>query len=404
MDSITPKQAGFSPLRLQHLDAALQRYVDEGRIAGMVALIARHGRTIHQVCLGSMDVEAHKPMQHDTIFRIASMAKPITAVAVMMLCEQGLLDLDDPIADYIPAFRDTPVYAETLPGLAVTGREAEITLRHLLTHTSGICLGADQSSPLDALYCETVDRLRNTPGTTNQTAIQELAKLPLAFQPGSGWRYGLSFEVLAALVEIVSGEWFDMFLKRRILEPLRMEDTGHIVPRENAARLAALYGTSEMGERKLIEAPANSPHVLPPSFQYESGTAWLPGGGMMVSTISDYARFVHMLLNGGSLDETRLLDPKTVQRMTTNLLPDSLLPFAPEHRGYGHGLGVRVRLDAADGTGSIGEFTGDGGHGTYFWADPKEGLLGLLMIQLNPNPSSVHGEFRTLTYQALEPH
>jgi CubicO group peptidase (beta-lactamase class C family) len=405
MNSITPEQAGFSPARLRRLDAVMQRYVDRGQLAGAIALIARHGQAVHLECFGMRDVEAGQPMRPDAIFRIASMAKPITAVAAMVLYEKGLYQLDDPIADYIPAFRDTPVYVGDMPsGFAVTDRKGEITIRHLLTHTSGICLGADRGSPLDALYYDAVEELKRTPGVTNQSAVQKLAELPLAFQPGSGWRYGLSFEVLAALIEIVSGEWFDVFLKGRIFEPLGMKDTGHIVPGEKVEWLTALYGATEGGGLELIEAPANSMHVLPPDFEYQPGTVWLSGGGVMVSTVSDYARFVQMLLNGGTLEGTRLLSPKTVELMTANHLPGALLPFDAGHRGYGHGLGVRVRMDVAQPgvLGSVGEFTGAGGHGTFFWADPKEDLMGLLMLQLDPNPYPLHKQFQVLTYQAME--
>jgi CubicO group peptidase (beta-lactamase class C family) len=408
MEVIHPTEAGLSTARLADTDSLIQSYVDRGQIAGAIVLIARHGQVAHLRCYGLRDVEAGQPMCPDTLFRIASMAKPITAVATMMLYEEGLLGLDDPIADYLPAFKDTPVYAGNSPsGPVLIAREREITVRHLLTHASGICLGADRDDALDALYFDAVERLKRAPGTTNQSAAQALAQLPLAFQPGTGWRYGLSFEVLAALIEVVSGQWFDVFLRQRIFQPLGMEDTGHIVPREKAPRLAALYGASPAGGLDLLESPAHSVHVLPPDFEFASGKHWLSGGGMMVSTVADYARFGRpllcsgMLLNGGALEGTRLLRPETVALMTRNHVPDALLPLEGGHAGHGHGLGVQVVLEDRAGDAHAGAFAGSGGHGTYFWADPRAGLLGLLMLQLDPIPTPIHDAFRWSTYRAL---
>jgi CubicO group peptidase (beta-lactamase class C family) len=404
MEVIHPQEAGPSAARLADVDTLIQSYVDRGQIAGAIATIARHGQVAHLRCYGLRDVEAGQPMRADTLFRVASMAKPITAVATMMLYEEGLLGLDDPIADYLPAFRETPVYVGPSPsGPVVTAREREITVRHLLTHTSGICLGVDRNSPLDALYYDAVEGLKRRPDATNQSAAQALAQLPLAFQPGTGWRYGLSFEVLAALIEVVSGEWFDVFLRQHIFEPLGMEDTGHIVPRAKAHQLAALYGASPSGGLDLLEAPAHSVHVLPPDFEFASGRHWLSGGGMMVSTVADYARLGQMLLNGGALEGTRLLRPETVALMARNHLPDALLPLEGGHAGYGHGLGVWVMLEGRAGDAYAGAFTGSGGHGTYFWADPQADLLGLLMLQLNPLPTQIHDAFRRQTYRALQP-
>jgi CubicO group peptidase (beta-lactamase class C family) len=401
MEVIHPKEAGLSTARLADTDALVQGYVDCGQIAGAIALIARHGQVAHLRCYGLRDVEAGQPMRPDTLFRIASMAKPITAVATMMLYEKGLLGLDDPIAGYLPAFKNTPVYAGGSPsGPVLIAREREITVRHLLTHTSGICLGADRNSPLDALYHDAVEGLKRRPGTTNQSAAQALAQLPLAFQPGTGWRYGLSFEVLAALIEVVAGEWFDVFLRQRIFQPLGMEDTGHLVPLEKASRLSALYGASPAGGLDLLESPAHSVHVLPPDFEFASGKYWLSGGGMMVSTGVDYARLAQMLLNGGALEGTRLLRPETVALMARNHLPDALLSLKGGHAGHGHGLGVRVALEDRAADACAGAFTGSGGHGTYFWADPRAGLLGLLMLQLDPIPTAIHDAFRRSTYRA----
>jgi CubicO group peptidase (beta-lactamase class C family) len=381
----------------------MQRCVDEGYAPGLLTLLARHGRVVHLGCFGLMDIEAGKPMQPNAIFRIASMAKPVTAVAVMMLCEEGLFRLDDPISAYLPEFAETRVAVRAMPpGFELDVPQQEITIRHLLTHTSGMCLGLVRDEPVEALWCDAVSALVRTPGVTLRQAARELARLPLAHQPGTAYRYGLSFEVLACLVEIVSGEWFDLFLRHHIFEPLGMKDTGYEVPPEKTHRLAALYAPVEGGGFRLLEAPASSPHVV--FAGYEPGTVWTSGGGQMLSTAADYARLTQMLLNGGELDGQRWLHPETVALMTSNCLPETLPPFGGMHAGYGHGLGLRVLLDvaAAGGVGSVGEFTGDGGHGTCFWADPAEELVGLLMLQLRPNPlREIRQKFRSLAYQAV---
>jgi CubicO group peptidase (beta-lactamase class C family) len=261
-------------------------------------------------------------------------------------------------------------------------------------------LGAGDGSAIEALYTQRVDELKQR-GVTLRQAVEGLAELPLAHQPGSAWTYGLSYEVLSCLVEVLSGDWFDVFLRERLYEPLGMTDTSYLVAPGSKDRLAALYQPTANGNIDVVETSDDSPHVLPPGFTYESGTGWTSGSGMLVSTAMDYARFATMLLNGGELEGVRLLSPKTVQMMTFNHLPAGMVPFA--HVGYGHGLGVRVLMDVAQSgaLGSPGTFAGDGGHGTFFWADPEEELIGLCMIQLSHSPYPLFQQLQTLTYQAL---
>ena len=329
------------------------------------------------------------------------MTKPITATALMLLYEEGLFQLDDPIAEFIPAFKDAMVFVKEIQiGYETEPAVRPITIRDLFTHTSGIGLGAGDSSPIEVLYTQKIDELKRR-GVTLQQAIEGLAELPLAHQPGSAWTYGLSYEVLARLVEVLSGKWFDVFLRERLFKPLGMSDTFYLVAPGNENRLAVLYNATEAGRIEVAETSAHSPHVLPPDFLYQSGTAWTSGSGMMVSTTMDYARFVQMLLNEGKMEGTYFLSSKTIQMMTFNHLPPRIIPFS--QIGYGHGLGVRVLVDIAQSgvLGSKGTFMGDGGHGTFFWADPQEELMCLFMIQLNDNPYPFFKQLQILTYQAL---
>lgn len=330
------------------------------------------------------------------------MTKPITAVAVLLLQNEGHFGLDDPIAQFIPEFAQAPVFIGSDDGaLQFVDREREITVRHLLTHTSGICLGAGGDEAVEVLWTEAIGEMMATPGVTLQSAVRTLAALPLASQPGTAWRYGLSFEALAALVEVVSGQWYDQFLQERVFEPLGMADTGYVIQPQNADRLSALYASDAKGGLTLLGAPAESPHVL--FHGYESGSGWTTGGDGLVSTAADYGRFLQMLLNRGELDGVRLLMPETVAQMTVNQLLPQVLHAAALEPGYGQGLAVRTLLDStlAGHVGSVGEFAHTGGHGTYFWVDPMQELIGLLMVQLNPVPVDLHQQFRALTYRGF---
>ena len=396
MKTVRPEQVGCSSARLDRIDRVMQRYVDENKIAGILATMARRGQVVYSRCFGLMDIEAGKPMQFDTLFRIYSMTKPITSVAVMMLYEEGHFQLTDPISRFIPGFEDVQVLINaTESGIELANLEREITIRHLLTHTSGLSYGFEENDPIDKMIQKRIwGMLEREPDTTLEQMIRELARLPLAYQPGSAWLYSLATDVLGYLVQVVSGMPFDEFLKQRIFEPLGIVDTDFYVPQDKIARFAANYGPGENGGLQVIDAPATSRYAKP--------TAHPSGGGGLVSTASDYLRFAHMLLNKGELDGVRLLGRKTIELMTMNHLPDGLHPFEEPFRGFG--LGVSVLTDVAESQilGSVGTYGWGGAANTTFWVDPKEELIGLLMLQFMPSGTyPVIPDFRVLVYQSL---
>ena len=396
MKTIKPEHVGCSSKRLERIGSVMQRYVDEGKIAGLLPVVARRGHVVYAECFGMMDLEARKPMQFDTLFRIYSMTKPITSVAVMMLYEEGFFQLTDPISRFVPGFEDTQVLIKkTESGLELAKLEREITIHHLLTHTSGLGYGIDEDDPVYELIQERIWRVMELkPDTTLEQMVYKLAKVPLAHQPGSAWRYSLATDVLGYLVQMVSGMGFDEFLRRRILEPLGMVDTDFYVSEDKIERFSANYGPGEEGGLKVIDAPATSRYARP--------TSHPSGGGGLVSTASDYMRFAHMLLNKGELDGVRLLGRKTVELMTMNHLPAGCHPFDETYRGFG--LGVNVVTDVAKSQlpGSLGTYGWGGAASTTFWVDPQEELIGLLLLQLMPSRTyPVRADFQVLVYQSI---
>ena len=406
MEPDTPETVGLASDRLARISRAMQRYVDEGVLPGAVAMVARRGQIAYAECFGWMDIEARKPMRLDTILPIGSMQKPITSVAAMMLYEEGHFQLYDPVSKFIPEFKDVQVYAKTTEaGMELTSLERELTIHNLFTHTSGLASGfgwlGDQ--PLGKVY----EEIRR-PDLELQDLVQKLAKLPLLHQPGAAWRYGESYEVLAYLVEVISGMPFAAFLEQRILEPLGMVDTGYRIPKERQDRLATSYVPSEAGG--LVEEVRPRGWTTHPTLTR--------GGFGLLCTASDFMRFAQMLLNEGELDRTRLLGRKTVQYMTKNHMPRELMPIMLNPhipfstptggtfvvRGLGYGLGFSVLADAVQFgvMGSEGEYMWGGGHGTHFWVDPKEELIGLLMMRLGSFAFyPTWDAFRVLTYQAI---
>ncbi len=405
----SPESAGFSSERLSRITSALQGYVERGELSGMIATIARGGQTVYYEKIGWMDREARKPMRDDAIFRIASMTKPVTSVAIMLLYEEGHFHLNMPVAQFIPAFKNAKVYVrETERGLELAPLQEDITFRHLFTHTSGLSYGFDSQDPVDRLYQAATRRMEATNVlTTNKRLVDELTSLPLAFQPGTQWRYSLSIDVLGYLIEVMSGMPLDIFLEERLFKPLGMLDTRFYVPPEQADRLATLYCRAESGSglQRMDQSPPPSQPVFEPP-------TWISGGGGLVSTVHDYARFAQMLTNGGELDGIRLLSPKTVSLYSLNHASEEALSCGfwggdRYHWGYGYSLGTRVLMDVSKSgsAGSVGEFGWDGAFSTYFWVDPKESLYGLLMPQYKPDPYEqihpLHRQFKQLTYQAL---
>jgi CubicO group peptidase (beta-lactamase class C family) len=403
MKTSPPEDVGLSSTTLNRIHKVMQGYVDQNKLAGLITMLARRGRVAHFERFGMMDIEANKPMQLDTIFRIRSMTKPITAVAVMMLYEEGHFQLYDPLSEFIPAFKGGQVYAGTTEArIELADLEREISIRHLLTHTSGLDSGFGQDQPLAAMYAELQADLFGAPktgaGSTLQERVQKLAKIPLLHLPGRAWRYGWSYEVLAHLVEVISGISFDAFLQQRIFEPLGMVDTGFYVPQGKRERFAVLYGAAEQGGLQIIEGPSQNWRTRYP----------ISGSTGLVSTASDYMRFAQMLLDGGELDGQRLLGRKTVEFMTVNQLPAELLPIAviPEHimNGYGYGFGVSVlmKVPPSEVLSSKGSFGWPGYATTHFWVDPRQELVGLIMAQFAPlGYYPVYDQFRVLCYQAI---
>ena len=379
-----PEDVGMSTSRLERIAPVMQRWVDAGKIPGALTMIAREGRLVHLEKLGMQDVATEKPLEFDTIFRIYSMTKPITSIAVMMLYEQGHFQLGTPVSELIPAFKDMQVYTEG--GEDVVDAEREMTVKHLLTHTAGIIYGGDWDHPINQRYQEA-----NFYGGDLANMAQELGNIPLLHPPGDAWNYGMSTDVLGYLVEVVSGMPFAEFLKTQILDPLRMTDTAFSVPDEKADRYPTLYEPAEDGGIQVIE---NAPVSSGPRSFFHSG-----GAGLQ-STAADYLRFCQMLLNDGELDGVRLLGRKTVELIRMNHISDEWHPL--ERTGCGFGLGFAVVTEVAEthAPGSEGTYSWGGLASTTFWIDPVEDLIGILMTQLIGD-SPFHAQFRVLTYQAI---
>jgi len=381
---VEPESQGFSFEGLHRLDKVYQSYIDQAQLAGLSATVAREGKTVYLNKFGWADKEASKSLRFDSIFRIASMTKPVTAVAAMMLYEQGCFCLNTPVKEFIPGFANLQVAKSWESGQPTTEPlDQELTFRHLFTHTSGLPYGSMVDDPLDQLLIQKFEQLKELklPFTT-ETLVEGLSSLPLAFQPGSRWRYGFNIEVLGRIIEIISGEPLDSFLARRIFQPLNMLDTAFFVPENKRERLCALYRhTPESADLQRMDGdfPLERPSMI-------------SGGGGLYSTLPDFARFCQMLVNGGELEGNRILGPKTIELFGLNQAPAQALPygFRPNdlfHAGYGFSLGTRVLMDVAVNgvAGSIGEFGWDGAFNTFFWVDPVEKLYTLVMVQHHPN-------------------
>ena len=379
-----PEDVGMSTSRLERIAPVMQRWVDDGKIPGALTMIAREGRLVHFEKFGVQDVATGKPLEFDTIFRIYSMTKPITSIAVMMLYEEGHFQLGTPVSELIPAFKDMQIYTEG--GEDIVDAETEMTIKHLLTHTSGLIYGGDGDHPIHQRY-----RDANYYRGDLANMANELGNIPLLHDPGAAWNYGMSTDVLGYLVEVVSGMPFEEFLKTRILNPLGMTDTAFSVPDEKADRYPTLYEPAEDGGIQVIE---NAPVSSGPRSFFHSG-----GAGLQ-STAADYLRFCQMLLNDGELDGVRLLGRKTVELIRINHISDDWQPL--ERTGCGFGLGFAVVTDVAEthGPGSEGTYSWGGLASTTFWIDPVEDLIGILMTQLIGD-SPFHAQFRVLAYQAI---
>jgi len=402
---IEPKAAGFDAGRLERIDRHFTRYVDDGRLPGWSLAVTRGGQVVHVASAGSRDVEAGLPIEADTIFRIYSMTKPITAVAALMLCEEGAFELKDPVADFIPAFGRTQVFRSGSSLSPATEAMTEpMRIWHLFTHTAGLTYGFHYGHPVDAMYRAAGFDFGTPDGLDLAACCEAWAGLPLVFQPGREWNYSVATDVLGRIVELASGQSLDRFLSERIFEPLAMTDTRFSVPEADHHRLAALYVPGPEAGRAVRYDPIGDRALRPPD-------AWSGGGGLM-STASDYHRFTQMLLGGGELDGVRLLSPRTVASMASNHLPGGVdleaigRPLFAEttYDGVGFGLGVSVVIDPVKHKvlSSAGSYGWGGAASTAFWVDPAEQLTALFFTQLLPSGThAIRSQFQQLVYQAL---
>jgi CubicO group peptidase (beta-lactamase class C family) len=400
---VDPREVGFDASRLARIDTHFQRYVDDGRLPGYLVAVARRGQIAHLATYGNRDVEAGAPVELDTLWRIYSMTKPITSVAAMMLYEEGAFELKDPVSRFIPSFADTKVFRSgTKTNPALEPQTEPMRIWHLLTHTSGLTYGFHHATPVDELYRDAGFEWGNPPGMDLEAICDLWATLPLLFQPGSEWNYGVSTDVLGRVVEVVSGQTLDAFLEERIFRPLGMTDTAFAAT--DVDRLAALYIPAP-GTRQAMRMDAMGDAAT-------TKPAYLSGGGGLVSSASDYHRFTQLLLNGGELDGTRLLGTRTLRYMTQNHLPGGAdleefgRPLFAEtsFAGVGFGLGFSVVQDNVDNRvlSTIGEFAWGGAASTAFWVDPVEQITALFMTQLLPSSTHpIRPQLKQLVYQAL---
>jgi CubicO group peptidase (beta-lactamase class C family) len=410
---ITPEEVGLSSERLALIKPAMQAYVDRKIIAGLSTMVAHKGRIVHFEQVGYLDRETSKPMPEDAIFRIYSMTKPIICTALMTLFEQGRFRLSDPVAKFIPAFKSLKV----LDSKAAGGpKEVEpvrpVTVRDLMLHTSGLTYDFLEDSPVGQMYREA--RLLNNGERTLAEMIHELARLPLAYQPGSKWHYSLGIDVAAYLIEVLSDQPLPHFLRERIFKPLGMADTDFCVPPEKQDRLATMYGRPDICDpsmtfSKFITAWENGfNEQIDVSVTYPTSRPddFARGGHGLYSTTWDYIRFAQMLLNQGTLDGARILGRKVAELMHMNHLSPELLPYelaGEPTPGYGFGLGSRVLMNVAASQlpGSVGEFGWSGAANTYYWVDPIEKIIGVMMSQNMIGFGAPEQDFQILTYQAL---
>ena len=391
-----PEEVGFSAERLHRISDLVQRHITAGDFSGAVTLVARNGRVAHLEAQGLMDIESRKPMQKDAIFQIMSMTKPVVGTSIMMMVEEGKVRLTDPVSKFIPEFKDLKVAVPmaTGPGAPPAGgrggatearyytvpAEREIMIRDLLTHTSGLVSGGLSATEARKVAVKGKESLADV--------IPRLGGVPLDFQPGSRWSYSAQagFDTLARIVEITSGMPFDQFARTRLFEPLGMKDT-FFYPLEGNARLVTRYTKAQGGKLERAKGFAN----------FQNG-AYFSGGGGLASTAEDYFQFAQMLLNGGQLNGKRLLAPRTVEMMGSVHAPDTL---QGRPKGEGYGLSMRVVNDpvARNTFLSQGSFGWSGAYGTHFWIDPKEKVVGILMIQ-TPN-NEMRGDFENAVMYAL---
>ena len=399
----TPEEVGLSSARLARLTTRMQQGVANGELPGAVVVIGRHGKIAYQETFGLRDPQAGASMTPDAIFRIASMSKPITSLAIMMLAEEGRLSIADPASKYLPEFAGLKVGvvkpgADGKASVITEAPRNPMTVQDLLRHTSGLTYGLAGAHPIKQAYADAKVGDRND---SNAVLVTKLSKLPLVYQPGTTWEYSLSTDVLGRIVEVVSGQSLDRFVAERITGPLKMRDTGYSAPMSNAAR----------GARPHAEGPKKAVPNIP---AVTDDLPFKSGGGGMVSTAADYARFCQFMLNGGELDGVRLVSRKTIELMTANHLPpgtpigadmyrfEALAPSADMGQGFGLGYAVRTDTGRNPLPGSSGDYFWGGAFGTFFWIDPQENMYVVLMMQSPQARLPYRYLLRQMVYQAVE--
>ncbi len=396
-----PQSIGLSAEKLAAVKTQLNGFVKQGKLPGFVVAVARDGKVGYFEAWGMRDVERAKPMTPDTIFRMYSMTKPVTGAAVMTLVDAGNISLDDPVSKYIPEFKDMKVLVEKQDGSTeLVAAERPITLKHLMTHTSGLVYGLFDRGKLGELYRAKDINSDGAAGITLEEFAKRAASVPLKCQPGAAWHYGINMDILGRVVEVASGKRYAEYLQEKIFGPLGMKDAAFHVPADKADRLAANYGPKS-GAMSLLDDPATSPYLKIPSQD--------SGGGGMVATAGDYLRFAQMLLNGGELDGVRVLSEEAVAEMTSNQLPPALgdAPLNLSHlfpgmkfTGIGFGYCGAVPMKGAANTifGDDGEYTWGGYASTDFWIDKKNNMVGLVLTQLIPTNTY---PTRTITHNGV---
>jgi CubicO group peptidase (beta-lactamase class C family) len=410
-----PEAVGLSSERLARLDRVMtERYVTSGELPGFQTLIWRKGELAHSNLVGMADIERGAKLREDSLYRIYSMSKPITAVALMMLVEEGKIGLDDDVHTHIPAWKKLGVYATGMPTLLAnvppqfltTPPKRPMKVVDLVTHTSGLTYGFMMRTAVDQAYRKQKIADFQTPGGLD-AMIEDLAKLPLDFSPGDYWNYSISIDVMGYLVQKLSGQSFGEFLRTRLFEPLGMKDTAFHCPHDKIGRFTSCYQPKQGGGIKIQDDAQSSTYAEPPKLE--------SGGGGLISSAHDYLRFCRMLLNGGTLDGVQILSPKTVEMFSLNLLPDGKLltdmtagPGIFSEAGYGGvgfsiGCGVNMDLSRSRLPGSQGEFFWGGAAATAFWIDPKEDLTVVFMTQVMGSDSrlTLRRDLRTLVYSAF---
>ena len=399
---VKSEESGLSLDRIESIDRILNEYVDQEEVAGGVALIALKGKIGYLKAFGMNDIDSKQPMKTDDIFRIASMTKAITVAGVMMLFEDGYFTLDDPLSKFIPEFSEMQVMVEDTANKSYTLEKAksQITIRHLLTHTSGLTYDFFNQPSISEIY--TQNNIYNGLGKSDGTIgvmVKRLAKLPLINHPGEKFQYGMNMDVLGYLIEIISGQTFDEYLKDNIFEPLQMNNTYFYLSKQKKDRIATLYGINSVGQLIKLEGTSDDGFFSDIDV-HESNKSYFSGGAGLVSTAEDYCKFLQMLLNNGLYNNKKLLSRKTIELMTSEQTGDRFKFF----KGHGFGFGFAISRGPmfTGNPGSEGTYSWLGYFASFYWVDPQEELIGILMTQLNPNKNDMNVKFKNLMYQAID--